>query len=95
MQFHIIKPLVQCLEVPSYSSEKLTLPENDFECSTVLQAFLQLASRLNSVFLNFCVTPGCYLYTEHQEVWNMFFYDTIGIKVDNSSNVKGIFITCT
>ena len=28
--FHGIKPLVQCLEVPSYSGEKLTLPEDIF-----------------------------------------------------------------
>ena len=85
--FYGIKILVQCLEVPSYSSEKLTLPEYNFECSTVLQAFLQLATRFNSVFIKFCVTPGSYLYTEYQEVWNMFFYGKIGIKVDNSFNV--------
>ena len=28
--FHGMEPLVQCLEVPSYSDEKLTLPEDIF-----------------------------------------------------------------
>ena len=52
-----IKPLVQCLEVPRYSSEKFTLPEDDFQCSTVLQTFIQLATKLNSAFINFWVYP--------------------------------------
>ena len=85
--FHGIKLLVKCLEVPSCSSEKLTLPEDGFEYSIVLQAFLQLTTRLNSAFISFCVTPGSYLYAEYQEVWNMFFYTKIVIKVDNSFNV--------
>ena len=50
-----IKPLVQCLEVPRYSNGKFTLLEDGFKCSPVLQAFIQLASRLNSVFINFWV----------------------------------------
>ena len=66
--FHGIKPLVQCLEVPSCSSEKLTLPEDDFKYSTVFQAFLQFTTRLNRVFIHFCITPGSYLYAEYQEV---------------------------
>ena len=70
--FHGVKPLVHCLEVPSYSSEKLTSPEHNFECSTRPQAFIYLAMRMNSCLSTLCY-PGCYLYTEYQEVWNMLF----------------------
>ena len=55
--FPIIKPPVQQLEVPSYPVKWFTLPEDVFECSSVLQAFVQLVTRLNSMFINFCVYP--------------------------------------
>ena len=86
--FHGIKPLVQCLEFPSYSNEKLTSQEDDFKYSTVLQTFLQLAPRLNTMFIKFCVTPGSYLYTEYQKVWNMFFSDKLKFKWINHSMCK-------
>ena len=75
------------MEVPSYTSEKFTLPEDEFQYSTVLHAFIQLATRLNSEFIKFVFTPGSYLYTEYQEGWNRVFSVKIGIKVDNSFNV--------
>ena len=40
--FHEIKPLAQGLEVPSYSSEKLTLPEDDFNIPQCYKHFYNL-----------------------------------------------------
>ena len=37
--------------------KRFTSPEDDFESSTVLQAFIQLATRLNCVFINCCLYP--------------------------------------
>ena len=83
-----MKLLVQCLEVPSYSSEKVYLTRSDYQSSTVFQAFLQLATRLNSVFINFCVYPWMLpVYRVPGDVVYVFFSAKIGIKVDNSFNV--------
>ena len=50
---HGMKPLVQCFEVPSYSSEKLTSPEDNFKCSTRIQALIQFAMRMNNCLSTF------------------------------------------
>ena len=83
-----MKPLVQCLEVPSYFSEKLTSPEDNFECSTRIQAFLQLATRMNSCLSTFVLPLGCYsVYRVPGGVEYDFFSANSGIKLDNSINV--------
>ena len=78
-----MKPLFQFLEVPSYSSEKLTSPEDNFDCSTRIQAFIQLAMRMNSCLSTF-VLPLVVTCTQSTMVCGIcFFSANSGIKFDN------------
>ena len=85
--FHGMRPLVQCLEVPSYSSEKLTSPEDNFECSTRIQTSLQLATRMNSCLSTFVLPLDVTCIQSTRRCGICFFSANSGIKLDSSINV--------
>ena len=85
--FHGMEPLVQCLEIPSYSGENLTLPEDIFECSTRTQAFIQLVMRMTSCLSTFVLPLDVTSTQNTRRCGICFFSANSGIKLDNLINV--------